>query len=226
MMAAPAEWTSIGVLGGLHGVNPAMGWLFAVSLGLQAQSSRAVWSALAPLALGHALAVAVALAVAAMLGVVLPMAGVRWIAAAALLGFGVWHLRSHSHPRWGVGGMCVGPGRLTTWSFLVSSAHGAGLMVLPFLLPGWSETASADVHAHAAAGSHAAHVAGIAISAGHSTALLATLLHTLSYVAVSGAIAFLVYQHLGLRFLRQAWINMNVIWAVALIITAMATPFV
>lgn len=221
MMAA--SWTSIGLLGGLHGVNPAMGWLFAVSLGLQAQSSRAVWSALAPLALGHALAVAVALAAGAMLGVVLPLASVRWIAAAALLTFGVLHLRPHTHPRLGVGGMCVGPWRLTTWSFLVSSAHGAGLMVLPFLLPGVTGTVSADAHLHSAAASHAAHVAGIAMSAGQTTALLATLLHTLSYLAVSGAIAYLVYQHLGLRFLRRAWINMNVIWGVALIGTAVAT---
>lgn len=225
MMTAPAEWTSIGLLGGLHGVNPAMGWLFAVSLGLQAQSSRAVWSALPPLALGHALAVAVALAGAAMLGVVLPLGSVRWIAAAALLGFGVWHLRSHAHPRWGVGGMCVGPGRLTMWSFLVSSAHGAGLMVLPFVLPGISATASGAAHVHSTT-AHAAHMAGVAMSAGQTTALLATLLHTLSYIVVSGAIAYVVYQHLGLRFLRSAWINMNIIWAVALIVTAVATPLV
>ena len=225
-MTAPAEWTSIGLLGGLHGVNPAMGWLFAVSLGLQAQRSRAVWLALGPLALGHALAVAVALAIGALLGVVLPSTSVRWIAAAALLSFGVWHLRSHAHPRWGVGGMCVGPWRLTIWSFLVSSAHGAGLMVLPFVLPGVTETVSAGAHAHSAGASHAAHGAGIAISAGQTTALLATLVHTLSYIAVSGAIAYLVYQHLGLRFLRTTWINMNVIWAVALMVTAVATPLV
>lgn len=225
-MTAPAEWTSIGLLGGLHGVNPAMGWLFAVSLGLQAQSSRAVWTALAPLALGHALAVAVALATGAMLGVVLPLAGVRWIAAASLLTFGVLHLRPHTHPRWGVGGMCVGPWRLTTWSFLVSSAHGAGLMVLPFVLPGRTGTVSSGAHVHSAAGTHAAHVAGIAMSAGQMTALLATVVHTLSYLAVSGAIAYLVYQHLGLRFLRRAWINMNVIWGVALIVTAVVTPLV
>jgi hypothetical protein len=67
---------------------------------------------------------------------------------------------------------------------------------------------------------------GVAMSASHTTALLATLLHTLSYIAVSGAIAYIVYQRLGLRFLRRAWINMNVIWAVALIITAVATPLV
>ena len=225
MMTTPAEWTSIGLLGGLHGVNPAMGWLFAVSLGLQAQSGRAVWSALPPLALGHALAVAVAVAAAALLGVVLPLGSVRWIAAAALLGFGVLHLRTHTHPRWGVGGMCVGTGRLTMWSFLVSSAHGAGLMVLPFLLPAASGTAGGDAHVHSA-GSHAAHLAGVAMSPSQTTALLATLLHTLSYILVSGAIAYVVYQRLGLRFLRRAWFNMNVIWAVALIITAVATPLV
>ncbi|HZI29961.1 MAG TPA: hypothetical protein VFD64_17450 [Gemmatimonadaceae bacterium] len=224
-MSSPAEWTSIGLLGGLHGVNPAMGWLFAVSLGLQAQSSRAVWSALGPLALGHALAVAVAVAAAAMLGVVLPLGSVRWIAAAALLGFGVLHLRPHTHPRWGVGGMCVGPGRLTMWSFLVSSAHGAGLMVLPFLLPDVSG-ATSDAHTHLTAGSHGAHLAGVVMSTSQTTALVATLLHTLSYIVVSGAIAYCVYQRLGLRFLRRAWINMNVIWAVALIITAVATSLV
>src|SRR5688572_11057499 len=90
---------SILVLGAVHGINPAMGWLFAVSLGLQAQSGRAVWRALGPLALGHALAVAAALVVAAAVGVVVPLSWLRWMAAGALLGFGVFHLVSHRHPR-------------------------------------------------------------------------------------------------------------------------------
>src|SRR5574341_750719 len=156
MLTAHSDWTSIALLGGLHGVNPAMGWLFAVSLGLQAQSSRAVWSALAPLALGHALAVAVALAAAATLGILLPLAWVRSIAAVALLVVGVLHLRSHKHPRWG-GGMRVGPRQLMTWSFLVSSAHGAGLMLLPFVLRAGTVTA-ADAHEHAAVSGHATHL--------------------------------------------------------------------
>ena len=220
-MSAHPDWGSIALLGSLHGVNPAMGWLFAVSLGLQAQSSRAVWSALAPLALGHALAVAVALAVAALLGVVLPLAAVRFFAAAALLAFGVLHLRSHSHSRWRVGGMCVGPRELTMWSFLVSSAHGAGLMVLPFVLR--PATLGGEAHAHSGAGGHGAHLAGVALSDGQTTALLATLVHTAGYLAVAGAIAWVVYDRLGLRFLRTAWINMNVVWAAALIVTAVAT---
>ena len=104
------SWGALFALGAFHGINPGMGWLFAVSLGLQAQSSRAVWSALGPLALGHALAVAAALAVGAILGIVLPLALVRWVAAAALLVFGVMHLRSHSHPRWGWAACASGRG--------------------------------------------------------------------------------------------------------------------
>jgi hypothetical protein len=227
MTAAHPEWVSIALLGSLHGVNPAMGWLFAASLGLQAQSGRAVWYALAPLALGHALAVAAALVAAAMLGIALPPALMRWIAAAALLGFGVLHLRPHTHPRWmrGVGGMCVGPRQLTTWSFLVSSAHGAGLMVLPFVLGRGPTAMSRNVDAHSVAGVHAAHLAGVVSGAGEqTTALFATLLHTAGYFAVAGAIAWVVYERLGVRFLRSAWINMNVVWAGALIATAVATP--
>lgn len=219
MPATHPDWVSIALLGGFHGVNPAMGWLFAVSLGLQAQRSRAVWSALAALALGHVLAVAAALVAAAMLGIVLPLAWVRWIAAAALLGLGVLHLRSHIHPRWGVGGMCVGPKELTAWSFLTSSAHGAGLMVLPFVLS--PATASAEVQSHS--GVHAAHLAGVSLSGAQTTAVLATLLHTACYLVVAGAIAWVVYERLGLRFLRSAWINVNVVWAAALIATAVAT---
>lgn len=216
-----ADWASIALLGGLHGVNPAMGWLFAVSLGLQAQSSRAVWSALGPLALGHAIAVAAVVAAAAVLGFALPPSLLRWLATASLLAFAALHLQPHAHPRWGVGGMCVGPRQLTVWSFLVSSAHGAGVMMLPFVLG--PATVSADVHTHSAAGGHAMHLASIAASGGHTTALLATLLHTAGYLAVAGAIAWVVYERLGLRFLRTAWINMNVIWAAALIVTAVAT---
>src|ERR1051325_1844778 len=184
MPASHPDWASIALLGSLHGVNPAMGWLFAVSLGLQAQSSRTVWSALAPLALGHALAVAAAVAAAAVLGIALPPSLIRWLAASALVAFAAMHLRPHMHLRWGVGGMCVGPRQLTAWSFLVSSAHGAGLMVLPFVLR--SAPTSGDAHAHAAAGGHAVHLATIAASGGVATAVAATVLHTAGYLAIAG----------------------------------------
>ena len=188
-----------------------MGWLFAVSLGLQAGTGRAVWRALIPLALGHALAIAAAVAVAALLGVVVPISWLRWLAAGALLGFGAFHLLRHRHPRFG--GMCVGARDLTIWSFLMASAHGAGLMVLPFVLGVTLQ--SAHAHAH-----HAASALAPTLSAG----LLATLLHTASYLFVAGALAWIVYRKLGLRLLRSAWINLNLIWAAALVLTALITP--
>ena len=218
-----ADWASIALLGSLHGVNPAMGWLFAVSLGLQAQSGRAVWSALGPLALGHALAVAAAVAAAAALGIVLPPAVMRWAAVVALLSFGVLHLRGHAHPRWGASGMCVGPRQLTMWSFVVSSAHGAGIMMLPFVLGPRTTSGGEDTHSAIGGGLHAAHLASTGVASSETTALLATLVHTAGYLAVAGTIAWVVYERLGLRFLRSTWINMNVIWAGALIVTAVAT---
>jgi hypothetical protein len=212
------EWTSIALLGTLHGVNPAMGWLFAVSLGLQAQRSGAVWSALAPLALGHALAVAAALAAAAGLGVMLPLAWVKWMAAVALLVLGLLHLRPHRHSRWRLGGMCVGARQLSAWSFVVSTAHGAGVMVLPFVLRAGAQGSLAPP-----VDSHAMHLASVTPTGGDLAGILATLLHTAAYLAASGAIAWLVYEKLGLRLLRRAWINMDVIWAVALIATSAFT---
>lgn len=203
---------SIVLLGAFHGINPGMGWLFAVALGLQAGSGRAVLRALGPLALGHALAIAAALAVGAALGVVLPLAWLRWIAAGALLAIGGLGLLRHVHPRGG--GMQVGPKDITMWSFLIASAHGAGLMVLPFVLRLFVPSVDSM---------HAQHLTSATLGSGEAVGALATLLHTTSYLAVTGAIAWLVYKKLGLRLLRSAWINLNQIWAAALIVTAVAT---
>jgi hypothetical protein len=211
------------LLGAVHGLNPAMGWLFAVSLGLQEQRRGAVWGALGPLALGHALAIGVALLLAAALGLVLPVDTLKWIAAAALLGFGLVQLARHHHPRYG--GMRVGAKDLTVWSFLMASAHGAGLMALPFVLGlaavGHGALAT-GAHVHAPAAAHADGLAMAAVTG--ADALLAVLVHTAGYLAVAGVLAVVVYEKLGLRLLRSAWINLNVIWAAALIMTALLTP--
>jgi hypothetical protein len=227
----------LALLGAVHGLNPAMGWLFAVSLGLQEQRRGAVWAALGPLALGHALAIAAALLLAAVVGLVIPVSTLKWIAAAALLGFGVFQLMRHKHPRYG--GMRVNAKHLTIWSFLMASAHGAGLMALPFVLgaAAASATAGGDAgHAghlgHAGHGAHAVAPPASSVDAlGASvmmqldvTGLLAVLVHTAGYLAVAGLLALIVYEKLGLRLLRTAWINLNVIWAGALILTALLTP--
>jgi hypothetical protein len=113
-------------LGAFHGVNPGMGWLFAVSLGLQERSRAAVLRALPPIAAGHALAVVVALLLLRGLQVAVPPAAVAMATAAVLVGFGLWRLVSRRHPRWV--GMRVNGRDLVLWSFLMATAHGAGLI--------------------------------------------------------------------------------------------------
>jgi len=218
MVSGDPGYALIMLVGAVHGINPAMGWLFAVSLGLQENSSRAVWRALTPLAVGHAFAIAAALLAAAALGVVLPLQWVRWITAVALLAFGVFNLVRHRHPR--LAGMRVGAADLTIWSFLMASAHGAGLMLVPFLLGSAAENGLAMSSSMKAAPSmhHTTALGGV-----EATGLLIALVHTCSYLVVAGAIAFIVYRKLGLRLLRTAWINVDVIWAVALVTTAVFT---
>ena len=203
-------WLSLLVLGALHGINPAMGWLFAVGRGLQERDRRAVWRALGPLALGHAVAIAVAVLLALTLGQVLPVRWLRWIVAAALLALGIDGLVHHRHVR--LGGMRVNSRELATWSFLMASVHGAGLMVLPFMLRAAASRPSAVLHHH--------HAVAAGIGVVDPIGVTAALIHTLGYLAVTATLAALVYEKVGLRILRRAWINLNVVWALALIVAA------
>lgn len=223
-------WLMLLALGAVHGVNPAMGWLFAVGLGLQEGSRRAVWRSLGPLALGHLAAIGVALAVAAALGLVIPLPVLKWIVGGLLLGLGLLQLHRHWHPRYG--GMRMKGKDLTIWSFLMASAHGAGLMALPFVLGATEGSAGSATPSHAGTASHAAHaehaemaemlVAGL--GAEQVAGLVATALHTFGYLLVMGLVAVVVYEKLGLKLLRTAWINLDLLWAGALILTAALTP--
>ncbi|MGH7512968.1 MAG: hypothetical protein ACREOQ_08610, partial [Gemmatimonadales bacterium] len=199
-------------LGALHGLNPGMGWLFAVALGLQERDRRAVWGALLPMAAGHAAAIGAAVAVAAVIGLAIPMETLRWGVAATLLGFGVARLARHRHPRWAA--MRVSRRDLALWSFLMASAHGAGLMALPLVLRA-SAGAGPVGHHHLALAS--------ALPATVDVGLLATLVHTAGYLAVTLLLAVVVYERLGLRVLRTAWVNLDLVWGVALIGTAVLT---
>jgi hypothetical protein len=210
-------------LGAVHGINPAMGWLFAVALGLQERRARAVWRALGPLAAGHALSIAAVVMVAALLGRVVPADVMRWAIAGMLLVFGVQRLvRGHRHPR--LGGMRVGPGQLTAWSALMATAHGAGLMVLPLLLGDGSAALAAGEHA--AHTGHGAHVAHASLLGGQAMALMAAIIHAVGYLAVTTAVALVIYHRVGLKLLRTAWINLDVIWAGTLIATALITVII
>jgi hypothetical protein len=200
------DWHAIVFLGAYHGINPGMGWLFAVALGMQQGSARGVWRALPPIALGHAAAVAVVVAIAAAARLVVPPAVLNVLVAAVLMSLGVYRLWRHRHPR--VGGLQVGFCDLTLWSFLMASAHGAGLMMLPFVMSRGATVAAAEHnHAHHV-GAAAANVAAAAVA-----------LHTAAYFSVMVLAAWIVYRKLGLNLLRKAWFNMDWLWAGALVLT-------
>ena len=196
-------WLALAGLGMFHGINPAMGWLFAVALGMHRASRRVVLVALLPIALGHALAIGVVVALVVALGVVFEQASLRVIGGFALLAWGVYHhVYGRRRHRLRVG-MRTGLAGLALWSFLMASAHGAGLMLVPVLLP-LQLTAS---HAHASpAGTFAAALAAIGV-------------HTLAMLVATGAVAVLVYDWVGLAFLRRGWINLDLLWILALIVT-------
>lgn len=210
----------VSLLGAAHGLNPAMGWLFALSLGLQEQRRGAVWRAFGPLALGHALAVGLAIAAAGLMGLILPLGLLKWLVAGALVGMGLLQLFRHRHLA--RGGMRVRPRDLVAWSFLMATAHGAGLMVVPFLLPAGENAVAhaSEAHVHMWPGGAGA----TAPSDAEATALLGMLLHTGTYLAVAALLAVLVYETQGLRLLRTAWFNVNLLWAGALILTGVLTP--
>jgi len=206
------DWTAMLVLGAYHGVNPGMGWLFAVALGMQRRSVRGVWHALPPIALGHAAAVGAVVAAAALAGIVVPMYLLRAVIGTLLITLGSYRLWRHRHPRFG--GMQVNFRDLVIWSFLMAFAHGAGLMLLP-----WVMTMPADVAA--AAHEHAGHA--MSVSVGPSwIGMLAVGVHTVSYLSVMTLAALFVYRRLGLAFLRTAWLNLDWLWASALVVSGVA----
>ncbi len=198
-------WPALFLLGAYHGMNPGMGWLFAVALGMQERRRTAVAWSLVPMTLGHALAVAVAIAAAGVLGIVVSLSHLKWIVAAALFAFGGYRFIRHRHPKGG--GMRLGFRDLTLWSFLMASAHGAGLMVLPVLF-GFS------------AGEHAGHSGGVH---GLPSAWLAVGIHTAGYLVITGLVAAIIYEKVGLAVLRKAWVNVDLLWAGALMVTGLLT---
>lgn len=205
-------WLALLGLGAYHGINPAMGWLFAVALGLQEKSRRAVIAAIPPIALGHALSIAVVVGLLWMAQASLPQRGLRYGAAAVLFGFGLFRLVRARHPKWV--GMRVGFRDLTLWSFLMSSAHGAGLMLIPILL-GRPQMDHAD-HAE-----HASHSSFSAVTtlAGPLAWVAAVLVHSAGHLLVAALIALVVYEKLGLALLSRAWFNLDLVWMIALMVS-------
>jgi len=198
------SWTMPALLGAYHGLNPAMGWLFAVALGLQEQRTAAVLRALPAIALGHAVSVAGAVLLFTGAAIVVSPDVLRIGAATGLFAFAAYLLMRRTRHRGGIG-MQVGFRELTLWSFLMSSAHGAGLMLLPVLVRG-----TAPMHAHA---SHTMYANNIGILG----------IHAFSMFAAMTAAALVVYQFVGVDFLRRAWLNLDTVWVAALVVSGFVT---
>ncbi|THK39383.1 hypothetical protein EHS39_03930 [Ensifer sp. MPMI2T] len=195
-------WLSLAGLGAFHGVNPAMGWLFAVALGLHRQSSRIVWLSLLPIAAGHAAAIAVVLTVFVAFGTVVDLRSLKLFAAALILGLaGYYAFYGHRH-RVRVG-MRTGMAGLAVWSFLMATGHGAGLMLMPAVLGLCLADQSAT----------------IPLDSSLPISLAAVALHTGATLVVTAAFAFVIIEWVGLAVLRSAWINFDLIWTLALVVT-------
>jgi hypothetical protein len=200
-------WLTLLGLGAYHGLNPAMGWLFAVALGIQQNNQRAIWQALVPVAVGHAASVGLAAIVILMLQSFISMTTLQITMALLLILFGVYKLFNwYRHPRWV--GMRVNWRELTGWSFLMASAHGAGLMIAPALLGLMSMDS-----AHAGHAMVSSSVTTSSLSVG-----LAVSVHTLGMFLTMAVVAWVVYTRLGLMVLRKGWVNFDLIWAAALIL--------
>ena len=197
-------WLALGGLGAFHGLNPAMGWLFAVALGLHRQSRALVYASLLPIAAGHAVSIAAVAGLFLAAGILVPPGQVRVAAGLILLAWAAYHWRfGHRHRvRFGMRTGLLG---LAAWSFLMATAHGAGVMLWPALMPLCGPQGTG---ASAAGGPVAAAIAGVGV-------------HTLAMVATTAFAATLVYEWLGIAVLRRAWLNVDLIWTLALAATGL-----
>jgi hypothetical protein len=212
-MTLPAElwpWLALAGLGIFHGVNPAMGWLFAVALGLHRHSRRVVLLSLLPIAAGHAIAVGLVLFAALALGLFVEPRTFLRLAAILLIGWAVWHALYGHRGRVRVG-MQAGLAGLLLWSFLMATAHGAGLMLIPVLAP--ICLAGAPGQEITASGSLPLGLAALSV---HTAAMLATI----------AAISLAVYQWIGVDFLRRGWVNLDLVWVGALALCGVILLFV
>jgi hypothetical protein len=215
-------WLVVFALGLFHGLNPAMGWLFAVALGLQEQKRAAVLRALLPIALGHALSIGIVIAAVLVARISLPHSTLKFGAAAILFAFGLYRLFRSRHPNWV--GMRVGFGDLTLWSFIMASAHGAGLMLIPLFLkssgaPLGTAPNPMGSHMHSGCGFGFGNVSSPFLLTG------SIAVHTFGYLLATGLVAMLVYEKLGVGLLRHAWFNIDLFWMVALIIAGLFILF-
>ena len=213
MDSATALWWAVVVSGIYHGINPGMGWPLAVSAALMDRARGSLYKALGALAVGHLIAIAaILLPFSALLVLVAWQREIQIGAAILVIGLGIYLLVNRRHPRFLAR---VPPSRLALWSFLAAMAHGAGLMIVPIYL-GLCRTVETDAGHAAASGLMTGSVA---------IALAVAAVHTLAMTLSGGALAVGVYHWLGLKFLSRSWFNLDLVWALSLILVGLMSLF-
>lgn len=124
-------WLAVAGVGALHGLNPATGWMFAAAWGLRSGDRAQALRALAPIAAGHAASVAL-VAAAVVLGLGMDRMVLQVLAGVLLVAVALYHLAGRKTGRKRAPASHAG---LALWSFMMSTAHGAGLMLVPALIP-------------------------------------------------------------------------------------------
>ncbi|SPH23967.1 hypothetical protein DEA8626_03044 [Defluviimonas aquaemixtae] len=205
-MNTAALWWAVVTIGVYHGLNPAMGWPLAVSSALMERRGYALPQALIALGTGHFVSMTVILLpFSLMTALVQWEREIRLAAAGVVIAMGMFLLTYRRHPRFL---SRVPPSRLVLWSFLAAFAHGAGLMLVPMYL-GLCRTETLDT----------GHQAAVSLMAGNiGTALLVAAAHTAAMIVAGGALAVTFYVWLGLRFLSRTWFNLDLLWALSLIL--------
>jgi hypothetical protein len=205
LTASNWPWLALILLGAWHGLNPGMGWLFSVALGLQQRSRTAVFQALLPIALGHAVAIALVAVLLLVLNATIPFTWLQFGGAILLFAIACVKIWRGKHPTWV--GMRVNFWDLTNWSLIMATAHGAGLMVVPVFIGLKSSFCGGNF--------------GIPYLSFDPLILFAIVsIHTVSHLLVSGLLAWIVYDFVGLAILRRSWINLDLIWAFSLVAAA------
>ena len=196
-----SPWLVLIALGAFHGLNPAMGWLFAVALGLYQQSRKAVLVSLIPIALGHTVSIALVVYAVTVLGAAIDPRTFRIVSGLLLIAWGIYHAL-YGHRRRARIGLTTGLIGLFVWSFVMATAHGAGMMLIPVLMPMEQP------------GEHVQHMLA---TDSLLVATFAIVVHSLAMLVTTGAVALIVYQWIGLDFLRRGWINLDLVWTAALV---------
>ena len=209
MTSVTALWWAVIFSGFYHGVNPGMGWPLAVSAALMERDRKALPRALAMLALGHFLAmIAILLPFSLMIFLVSWEVEIRIGAGLLVIAMGIYLLINRRHPKFLAR---VHPARLALWSFLAAMAHGAGLMLVPIYM-GICAIGADEV----------GHLAAQALMGNNIiTAFNVAAMHTLSMTVAGGVIAVIIYAWLGLKFLSRTWFNLDVVWALSLILVGL-----